>query len=215
MPSLASVRFADSGFRFQGERDGARIWHTEAGDGIGLYYFALKPDIDADLRSIDKVRQAFRSKVAAAGAAIIAVDTITTDGCLAIRHIIKVPQRPHGMTYIGALLLPFCDFSFVVKAQCQEHGTTGIRDAVVLEEAFRDGRTSVEPDGITLTGWMQDPYDPAIRDGFHWNLSEAREYDARFPNHPLSRLRRLLAHLEATLQVENEVRQSPPYVFAG
>ncbi len=213
MPSLASVTFDTSGFHSQGERDGARVWHTPAGDSLGIFYFSLKPDIDADVRSLEKIRQAIRPRVTAAGAALIELETTTTDDCLALRQIIKVPQQPHGMTYVGSLLLPFRDFSFVIKVQCQEQGMTGIRDAIILDEALGDGRVTFDPDREELKGWGHDPYDPALRRGFHWNLSEAPEYDVRFPNHPLSRLRPVLAHLELTLRVTKEVKESPPYVF--
>jgi len=213
MPSLASVTFDASGFHFQGERDGARVWHTPAGDALGIFYFPLKPDIDADVRSVEKIRQAIRPRVTAAGAAIIELETTETDSCLALRQIIKVPQQPHGMTYVGSLLLPFRDFSFVIKVQCQEHGTTGMRDAIIANEALGDGR--VTRDREEVTGWMHDPYDPDLHGGFHWNLSEAPEYDVRFPDHPLSRLRLVLAHLELTLRVTKEVKESPLYVFTG
>jgi len=167
MPSLASVTFDASAFYFQGEGDGARIWYAPTGDGLEVFYFSLKPDIDADVRSIEKVRQALRSRVTAAGAAIIEVETTTTDGCLALRQIIKVPQQPHGMIYVGSLLLPFRDFSFVIKVPCQEHGTTGIRDAIILAEARNDGRVTFEPDREEfLQGWMHDPYDPDVHGGF-------------------------------------------------
>jgi hypothetical protein len=216
MPSLASVTFDASGFAFDGESDGARVWYTPAGDGLGVWYFALKPDVDADVRSIEKVRRAVRSRVTSRGAAIVEVETTTTDGCLALRQIIKVPQQPHGMTYIGSLLLPFRDFSFVVKVQCEERGTTGVREAIVLAEAMSDGRVTFDPKRKeALKGWMQDPYDPALPSGFHRNLAEAPEYDLSFPDHPLSRLRPVLAHLELTLRVTKEVRESPPYVYSG
>jgi hypothetical protein len=216
MPSHASVTFDASGFDFQEERDGARVWHTPAGDTLGVFYFPLKPDIDANVRSLEKVRQAIRSRASAARAAIIEVETTTTDACLAVRQIIKVPQQPHGMNYVGSLLLPFRDFSFVIKVQCQEHGTTGIRDTIILDEALGDGRVTFDPDreGF-LEGWMHDPYDPTLHRGFHWNLSEAPEYDVRFPDHPLSRLRPVLGHLELTLRVTKEVKASPPYIFTG
>jgi hypothetical protein len=216
MPSLASVTFDASGFHFQGERDGAWVWHTPTGDRLDVFYFPLKPDIDADVRSLDKIHQAIRPRVTAAGAAIIELETTTTDDCLALRQIIKVPQQPHGMTYVGSLLLPFRDFSFVIKVQCQEHDMTGTRDTIILDEALADGRVTFDPDREeSLRGWMHDPHDPALHRGFHRNLSEAPEYDVRFPNHPLSRLRPVLAHLELTLRVAKEVKESPPYVFTG
>ena len=93
---------------------------------------------------------------------------------------------------------------------------TGIRDAIIVDEALRDGRVTFDPDREEfLEGWMHDPYDPALHGGFHWNLSEAPEDDVRFPNHPLSRLRPVLSHLELTLRITKEVKESPPYVFTA
>lgn len=209
MPSLNSVTLDVSGLRFHEQSDGERVWATPAGDRVGLYYFPLKPDIDADLKSVDAIRQVLRSRVAAAGSAIIEVEITTVDGCVALRQIIKVPQEPHGMVYVGSLILPFRDFSLMVKVQCHEWGTTGIREAVVLDEARADGRVGSDTD--PLHGWARDPYDPALKNG-HYNLSEAPEYDSRFPTHPLTQLRSVLAHLQQTMHVTSEVRQSPAYV---
>jgi len=214
MPSLASVTFDASGFRFHSEGDGTRVWSTPAGDRVGLYYFALKPDLDADLQSVDATRHVCRSRAAAIGAAIIEVSITIVDGCRALRQVIKVPQQPHGMVYLGSLVLPFRDFSFVVKVQCHEWGLTGVRDSVILDEATADGQvTWPDDDREGLHGWMYDPYDPALHDGFHYNLSEASEYDSRFPTHPLTRLRSVLAHLEQSIHVTTEVRHSPAYIF--
>jgi hypothetical protein len=211
MPSLDSVTFDASGFGFHEESDGERVWATPAGDRVGFRYSALKPDIDADVRSVDAIRHVARSKAAAVGAAIIEVNITTLDGCLALRQIFKFPQQPHGMTYLGSLHLPFRDFNFMVKVQCHEWGLTGVRDSVILNEAWADGRVPSDAGG--LHGWMHDPYDPALNNGFHYNLSEASEYDSRFPTHPLTRLRSVLGHLEQTIQVTSEVRRSPAYVF--
>jgi len=211
MPSLDSVTFDASGFRFHEESDGTRVWATPAGDRVGLYYFALKPDVDADVRCLDAIRHISRSRADAVGAAIIEVNVTTLDGCLALRQVIKVPQQPGGMAYLGSLLLPFRDFSFVVKVQCHERGLTGVRDSVILDEAVAVGRVTSDPE--TLHSWMHDPYDPALHTGFHYNLSEALEYDSRFPEHPLTRLRLVLAHLEETIHVTSEVRRAPIYVF--
>ena len=207
--------FDASRFPFRGERDGVRIWDTPAGDELDLFYFALEPDLDADVHALEKIRQATRSRVTAAGNAIIEVENATIDGCLALRQIIKMPQKPHGIAYVGSFILPFRDFSFVIRVECEEHDLSGYRDSVIMIEALRDGRVTLDPDRKIMEGWKHDPYDPTLRGGYHWNLSEATEYDVRFPNHPLSRLRRVLAHLELTLRVTSEVRESPPFVFTG
>ena len=80
----------------------------------------------------------------AAGLGVIEIDTGQIDGCTAIRTILKAPQQPHGMTCVGAITLPFRDFSFVIKAQCAEHGTTGVREAVTLDAMLGSGRIKLE-----------------------------------------------------------------------
>jgi hypothetical protein len=214
MPSLDSVTFDASGLTLQGDQDGVRVWHTPAGDGLGLYYFPIPPDIEPDLQSVSAVRGFYRAAAAQAGAAIIEVDVLQTNGCSGVRQIIKVPQQPHGMTYLGSLTLPFRDFSYVLKIQCMEQGTTGVRDAVVLDEKLAAGEVAIDEKKRTLRGWMQDPYDSSIRDVFARNQAEAEEYDERFPEHPLSRLRGLMRRVQETLRISENVRVQPPFEFA-
>ena len=62
-----------------------------------------------------------------------------------------------------------------------------MRDAVGYEMAVRNGQVTGD-----FEGWMQDPYDKNYTRGLRMNLSEAPEYDAVFPTHPLSILRGFL-----------------------
>jgi hypothetical protein len=213
MPSIDSVTFDTAGLRFTSEEEGLRVWHTEAGDGLGLSFFARPPDIGADLGSLEALRAYYRDTAAAAGAAILEIDVVVLDGCSAVRSIVKVPQQPTGTTYVGAFTLPFRDFSFVVQVQCEERGTTGVREAVVVRQALRDGRVSFAPGATVPQGWMCEPYDPTLSDGYRRNLSEDVEYDGQFADHPLSRLRQTLSRLERSLQIAEEVRSQPPFRF--
>jgi hypothetical protein len=99
--------------------------------------------------------------------------------------------------------LPFRDFSFVLKAQSEEYGTTGIREAVVLDEHFRAGRDPEEA--------FADVYDVKLKTQPLRNISEDEKYDAKFPQHPLSRARRLMRHLVSTLVVGPEVKAATPF----
>jgi hypothetical protein len=84
-----SISFDTSGFAPQSERDGARVWWTSAGDGIGLYYFDKSPDIGAVLHSINDVRTFFRNRSVNQGLGMIEVETPQINGCLALRTIFK------------------------------------------------------------------------------------------------------------------------------
>lgn len=46
-----------------------------------------------------------------------------------------------------------------------------------------------------LEGWVQDPYDPRYRGVALRSIADNEEYDAQFPDHPLSRLRSTLSDL--------------------
>ncbi len=156
------------------------------------------------------VRNFYRLAVSNVGLAIIEAETLMIGGCHAIRTIIKVPQQPTGMIYLGSITLPFRDFSFVLKVQCAEQGTTGFREAVVLDRLISSGEVMILSDG-KIQGWMQDPYDASIEAPLMRNQSEACEYDNQFLDHPLSRARQVLNHVEKTLVIAPEVLSAAPF----
>jgi hypothetical protein len=215
MRTLDSITFDAENFTLHGDEDGVRIWHTAAGDGIGLHYFPNPPDIAADLSSLEDVRSFYRKAMAASGSGIIEVETPRLDGVATVRTIIKVPQQPHGMFYLDSVTLPFRDFSYVIKVQCEEFGITGLRDSEVLDELLGTGDVTLDINGdeIRLIGWVQDPYDASIVSTFARNRAEALEYDARFPEHPLSRLRPTLNHIQETLRIADEISCEPRLVY--
>lgn len=210
MRSLDSVTFDTIEFEPREERDGVRVWQTRAGDGLGLFYFQIPPDIPVGIDSIAEIRTACRRATLEAGGAIIEVDRLVLDGCAAIRQIIKVPQQPFGMTYIGSFMLPFRDFSYVVRVECPERGVTGCRDAMVWNQLLQAGLVTIDD---PFRGWMQDPYDPAATARLARNRADSEEYDAQFPDHPLSRLRPVLERVQETLRVTEELKQAP--LFTG
>ncbi|NEX93459.1 hypothetical protein [Caulobacter sp. 17J65-9] len=127
------------------------------------------------------------------------------------RSIFKAPQQPTGRAYIAALTFPFRDCSFVVKVQCLEIGVTGMRDATIMAMLTAKGALSADPEHFS--DWLSDPYDTAEKGPLTRNLSEDRKYDEMFPDHPLSRARRTLAELEATVQLSPALQAAPPFRY--
>ena len=209
MKSLDSIVFDTSGFAAQGQRDNVRIWRTASGDGIGLYYFPLPPDIDADIDSVDEVRAFYRRGIQAAGGGVIEIERLEADGCKAIRTIFKIPQSS-GMAYLGSLTLPFRDFSYVIKIQCTDQGISGTREAIVLDALLKSGAVTPGESG-QMQGWTSDPYEQSTTGASARNRSESDEYDAQFPNHPLSRIRQVLTHVQRTLKVRDDLKHEPEF----
>jgi len=120
--------------------------------------------------------------------------------CDAIRLLLKVPQKPSGMMYQAAVTVPFRDFSFVVKIQCSEEGTTGVREAILVEKRLRAGeKLNLGTPGEPFSGWNPD----------------AAEHDASFPTHPISRLRRLLKGIEDSAVLDEAIRGLPKFRLPG
>ncbi|HCT13453.1 MAG TPA: hypothetical protein DIW82_01300 [Corynebacterium nuruki] len=102
-----------------------------------------------------------------------------------------------GMQYNLTLHLAVDNGEYLEPWQIQgfftETGVTGLRDAAVMDLKRREGAIEITDGG--LVGWFVDPYDPSLTpaDGYLLaNLSEDREYDARFAEHPLSQARGLV-----------------------
>ena len=84
-----------------------------------------------------------------------------------------------------------------------EHGTTGVREAVVTADLMNAGKLTMDDYKLH---WAQDPYDPAHQGEDRRVLrfiSDDESYDGQFPQHPLSKVRRLLAALPDYVQLDS------------
>jgi len=180
------------------------------GDHLSVNYFAKVPDIAADPGDLIALRAFYRSIAAANQLALIEVDVAELDGVKAVRTLFKVRLNPRGFAFIGSYTLPFSDQSFVVKVQSAEQGITGMREAAVMM-----GVPTVETDDVTgkIIGWEQDPYDASFRGEFMRNQADDPRYDAQFPVHPLSKIRRYLADLSHSVEVDKSLRKLSPFTF--
>jgi hypothetical protein len=182
-----------------------RRWRNEVGDQLTHDFFGIPPDLPAPPSDIEPIRVLYRRQLGASGG-IVQVDAVVVGGLPAITAIFKFPQSPTGMTYLGAITIPFRDCSFVVKWQCPEVGITGVRDAAVFELV---APPVDEKSGLPV-GWFADPYEPSYQAPVLRNRADDVEWDARFPHHPLSRLRSYLRSASA-LRFSKRTDHEPPF----
>jgi hypothetical protein len=196
-PSIDSLRFETNNWKFHGEQEPGqmRLWETADHDAVLLHYFGIPPNLPA-AGTLEEISAVYASGVAPAGGKIVECAISEFARCPAVRLLLKVPQKPSGMMYQGAVTVPFRDFSFVVKIQCAEVGTTGVREAILFEKRLRAGdMPNIETPGNPFPGWNPD----------------APEHDAAFPSHPLSRLRRLLKEIENSATLDDPIRDLPKF----
>lgn len=201
--SLSSIRFDTTGYEARGEliTGQLRAWYTPEGDGLGLFFFAAPPDMPAGARTADDLRAAHAAEIRPSGGRIVEVSTLPIDGCQAVKVIFKTAQEPSGLTYVGSVTIPFRDFSFVIKIQCEEHSPTGLRETILLNRRLAAGEMpTLDVDGrMQLPGW--DP--------------DHESFDAEFPWHPLSRLRKVLGHVAGTVTIDAGVKGLAGFELPG
>ena len=119
--------------------------------------------------------------------------SVTSSGLRFLYSIVKTLKKPSGVQYCLRMNIEYPECTVQVQGFFDEMGTTGIRDAMVYAMLSNEGKVEVTEDG--LKGWSADPYDLAYTHGVRMNCSERKEFDAQFPHHPLSEMRRFVREL--------------------
>ncbi|OIV37933.1 hypothetical protein BIV57_08660 [Mangrovactinospora gilvigrisea] len=187
---------------FGGAPDVLGAWVTPYGHTISAHYYAAVPDLPASPDDIHLLRPAMAQRYASSGC-LIEADQAVVDGVRAVRMVAKqpLPGGPgHGLLFGGVLVLPRDRCSAVLKIEAPEQGVTGMREATV---AARSGN----PMGL----FQDHPYQPGLRGALPFNEADSYEYDEEFPDHPLTVVRRVLAHLITTSAVDPQFRDLPAF----
>lgn len=184
----------EESLEFEGVRDNVRVWYTRDGDGIGLYYFGNSPDLPVGQKTVESFCEEYQAKIQAS-ISVVEVGIQKIDGLSVVRTIGKVPQTPTGMSYIGSYTIPFRDSSYVIKIQCEERGTTGIREAILFDRGLNSGEITIDDTDNIVGDFAPDD----------------EVYDKEFPDHPLSRCRRGLFMITSSLFVAEDVKRLPGF----
>lgn len=107
--------------------------------------------------------------------------------------IVKTLMEPHGVQYTLTFQEIIEDKIIFIQGSFEEDGTTGIRDATILNVLMQGGQVGTKEN--PLEGWARDPYDENVKTGALMNLSELREYDPLFSGSPLMVCRELVDFL--------------------
>lgn len=208
-PAARSVWFDIAGWN-EVERDTeTTVWSNEYGDLVSL---TVTTPTDLDASDSEDVMLFAREFTASQGGGVVSINIVYLDSQPAVEIIFK---KEHGLGYVyrGALVCPLGSQIVAVYAIFSEHGTTGVREAVVTVSLAESGELELDlPDDSDdaesriIKGWFFDPYDPEF-DGVTLNsISDDTTYDATFPNHPLSALRRTLELVRESMVIGDELK---------
>jgi len=172
--------------------EGMRRWHSL--NGAIMSIAALPSAAIPPPARIDLLRQSFRRLAEARSASLVEADLIQSPYGPSAQMIYKA-RRNLAFVFTGMLFLPADAEWLVCTVVDGERGTTGIREAVVTAQLIEAGTLNVES---YEECWANDPYDSNYRgtsDAPLRYISDDESYDAQFPEHPLSNVRRTLRAL--------------------
>jgi hypothetical protein len=202
MRGLDAVLFDATNLTLQGDEQNSRVWVTPEQDVVTLYDLHKPAGFQAIAADLASIRAKSRQQAAQYGGAIVEVELCEVAGLAAVREILKVPQKPTGMGYLGSFAIPLPKSAYLLTMACLERGITGTRDTAIFARLLQSGDVKFEDGNQQPIDWMQDPYDSSITGPPARNRADDEAYDGLFPDHPLSRVRRILA------QIGNSMRMS-------
>ncbi|WP_406098910.1 hypothetical protein [Streptomyces sp. NBC_01013] len=176
-------------------------WANDHNDVLSLHFFALPSDLPTALDDGPALRNALTHHIAQAGGGLIEASVKRLGELPALRQILKLPlpDRPSGQAFIGSFTVPRAGCSTVVKIQALEQGMTGMREAVVLAKAGPQDY------------FRSHPYAPDVQGGLPFHAADHARWDAEFPDHPLTRVRRTLDTLAQAVSVAPDFAALPPF----
>ena len=195
---LRGESLAVQGWSEEAPSGGMRVWRNSQGDVLSL----ATSDGPIGLPTLSDevaVQRWCRSLAESRAAGLIEVRV--TSGALGttVGLIYKRLEKP-AYIFTGMLLVPSQAHVWTVVAG--ERGTTGVREAVVTTELMSAGKLTIQS---YESSWARDPYDTSYRGADRSVLrfvSDDESYDERFPEHPLSKIRRVLAMLPTSVQAD-------------
>lgn len=192
LATLDSVTFDVSRYEYQGVRDGAKVWQTVDGYGLGIFYFQRKPDIPNGLSNVSQLRESYADQLNAQFKIVECV-VQSLDGIPSVRLIVRgTDPQTNGSVYVGSFTIPFREFSYVIKMQAAERGTTGMREALLVAQALKNGTGDIQDGKFVRHGWSFDD----------------EQFDSLVPKHPLSRLREELRAIAESLRIGANVKKA-------
>lgn len=162
---------------------------------------ACRRTCPASLDDGPALRAALTRVTARAGGGLIEASVKSLGALPALKQILKLPLpgQPSGQAFIGSFTVPRAMCSTVVKVQAPERGMTGMREAMVMAQVGHDKY------------FRPHPYAPDVQGGLPFHAADHAQWDAQFPDHPLTRVRRTLDALAAAVQVVPEFAALPPF----
>jgi hypothetical protein len=194
------AQLALEGWREGTPQGDLRVWRNSQDDVLSLAISDAASLRFPEVANEAALRQWSRECCEDRGAGLIEIRVGTGARGAIVGFISKRLVHP-AYLFTGMLFMPHNDAIHVWTAVSGERGITGVREALITAELWNAG--VLTPENFELC-WAADPYDHTYHGVDRSVLrfvSDDPCYDERFPDHPLSKVRRLLDILPDSVTV--------------
>jgi serine/threonine protein kinase len=176
------------------------VWRDRDNDALFLHLAKGTPNA-AELTDEQVRRQTARGIAQAQGAGLIEVGTIPTGRGRPVAWAFSYKTSSEsGFGYRGMMFVHDGLSLQVWTVAASERGEhIGAREAAVSAEFLNNCRLTADD---YFSSWNRDPYEPryaGVERSALRSIADDERYDERFPDHPLSKVRRLLKMLPETI----------------
>jgi hypothetical protein len=197
----SQVRLAMPEWHYEGMlQGGMRAWRDDHGNVLSLvvaYHDLGLPPLSDEIA----LQHFARSHAESAGGGLIEVRVATGPLGPTFAMIYKRLLMP-AYAYTGALFALRAEPPQVWTIVAGECGTTGVREAIITAELFNAGSMTIDD---YKRSWAKDPYDSeyhGVDRSVLRFVSDDESYDERFPQHPLTKVRQVLAALPTSIDIK-------------
>jgi hypothetical protein len=181
-----------------------RIWHDADGDVLSMIF--LETGLDFPRGDETNLRDWCREVAQNCEAGLIEAQSMACEIGPSVAFIYKRNPRDQntGYAYTGMFITSLQLGSLIWTIVARERGTSGLREAIVAGNLIKAGKLTVED---YKRCWAQDPYEPAYQGVDRSVLrfvSDDKNYDAQFPQHALSKVRRVISALPDSVCVDSQ-----------
>lgn len=182
-----------------------RRW-SNGRDTLEARHFSISPNIPAPLSRPDLMWKLRRLEGLFQQVAPVEIKTGLLDGNEYVSEILKVSMNGR-LAYRGSLIIPKASFSLMFSVMAECDAADGERELHVAEVTLRDVSHVDERELV----WFRDPFSFPVMSPVGRTCADDETWDALYPEHPLSRIRRIFRDLVARCTVSADVSRAAPF----
>jgi hypothetical protein len=199
----------DSKWTVAKETESEIDWTTPGGEAVTLMVHQ-RPSEMTDPKDQKALQAVFRDEARDEKGGLVEVQTFVSSGVTCGLVTMKFPMKvfdpkASGYGYQINAIIPMKNASYVLQVAAGESEPTGTREAMVTVADMEQRK--IKDLAQEAAGFRRDPYDSKYDADALYMISDDRKWDKAFPDHPLTRARRLIDTLIKGWKLSAKTRQ--------